>query len=63
MLGDVLLPGLEPFGELVHAQLAVPKQVEDPDAHRLPDGAEAAGDQVGEVLGQGMWEGHRVYPT
>ena len=52
MLRDVLLRRTELICELVDAGLAVAEQVEQADAHRLGDRAEAAGDQLGEVFGQ-----------
>ena len=48
VLGDILLRGAEVGGQLVHARLAVPQAVEQPDAHRLSDHAKAAGDQLDE---------------
>ena len=56
VLGDVLLAGAELVGERRHAQLLFAEQVEHADAERVTEGAEAAGDQLGEVFGQGVRE-------
>ena len=55
VLGDVLLAGVELFGELADAELVVPQQVEQPHAHRLGEGAEPAGDQLCKVFGKRVW--------
>ena len=52
MLRDVLLRRAKLSRELVDAGLAVAEQVEQADAHRLGDRAEAPGDQLGEIFGQ-----------
>ena len=58
MLGDVLLAGAELLGKRGHAQLLVAEQVEDAHPERVAEGAEAAGDQLGEVFGERMGKRH-----
>ena len=62
VLGDVLLRGAERLGQLVDGRLAVAQPVEQPDPHRLADHAEAAGDQLGEVVRKRMGKGHLSSP-
>ena len=50
VLGDVLLRGAERLGELVDGQRPVAQRVEQADAHRLADDAEALRDQLDERL-------------
>ena len=52
MLGDVLLRGFERLGELADGGFAVAELVEQADSHRLAEDAEAAGDQLDQVVGQ-----------
>src|SRR5262245_28125886 len=58
VLRDVLLAGAELLGEGRDAQLFVPEQVEDAHAQRVAEGAEAAGDQLGQVFGQRVGKRH-----
>ena len=63
VLGDVLLAGAELLGERVDAQLAVAQQVEDAHPGRVAERAEAAGDQLGQVLGERMGDHLLLYPS
>src|SRR5664279_2056205 len=60
MLGDVLLRGIEPLRQLVDARLALAKAVEQLDPHRLAEHAEAACDQLDEVIRQWVGQGHAL---
>ena len=58
VLGDVLLRGAEGLGQLVDARLAFAQPVEQLDPHRLTEHAEAARDQLDEVIGKGVGHLH-----
>ena len=62
VLGDVLLRGADRLGELADGGLAVAEPVEQLDPHRLADRAEAAGDQLDQVIGKRMGKRHLSSP-
>jgi hypothetical protein len=58
VLGDVLLAGAELLREHGHAELLVTEQVEDAHPERVAEGAEAAGDQFGEIFRERVGKSH-----
>ena len=60
VLRDVLLGRAEALGELGDGRLAVAQTLEDPDAHRLADDAEAPRDQLDDGGGKRMGKRQRV---
>src|SRR6266545_3664356 len=62
MLGDVLLRRLDQLGQLEHARLAVAEAVEQLDPGRLAQRAEALGDQLDQIIGKRVRDGHSRSP-
>src|SRR5207247_1802515 len=62
VLGDVLLRGRQRLRQLADRRFAVTEPVEQPDTHRLADHTEAAGDQLHQVIGEGMRKDHLDTP-
>ena len=60
MLGEVLLGGAERLLQLADARLALAQPVEQLDAHRFAEHAEALCDQLDEGLGKRMRNGGHV---
>src|SRR6266496_2957669 len=59
---DVLLRGRQRLRQLADRRFAVAEPVEQPNPHRLADHAEAARDQLDEVIGEGMRKDHLGTP-
>jgi len=59
MLRDVLLARTEFGGDRPDAQLAVSQHIDDPHPEWVGERAEAAGDQLGELVGKGVRQVHR----
>jgi hypothetical protein len=62
VLGNVLLGGRQRRRQLAHRRFAVAEPVEQLDPHGLADHTEAAGDQLDQVVGEGVREVHHVTP-
>ncbi len=58
VLGDVLLRRAEPVDEFADGRVAVTQRVEQLDAHRLAEDAKALSDQLGELIGERVWDIH-----
>ena len=59
MLGDVLLRRADQLGQLEHGRLALAQPVEQLDPGRLAERAEALGDQLDQLIGKWVRDGHR----
>ena len=54
VLGDVLLRRADRVGQLLHGRLPLPEQVEQLDPRRVGEHAEAARDQLDQLVGKRM---------
>jgi hypothetical protein len=59
VLGNVLLRRIDAFAQLLHTRLPLPEQVEQLDSRRVGEHAEAARDQLDQVIGKGVLN-HRL---